>query len=263
LSSLINNFYPFKQPVEINTAIIERLRDDGIILLPNFIDNEKIENIRNHFENKPGWNAHVPNASNSKPYNLTADYPFPMFSYTADDSLMCNEIFDLVVNPFLLSIAIRYLNCFPTCYSINTYKTLPGNDYATHKPHRDYDDYKFLACFVYLNDVLDIDSGPLIYYPKTHRQWGMTGKPSPVFGRKGTVVVCDPYAFHHGSIPRGTTRFATWWRYGLGLNGANNNDKNYKFKTKVNPIDKNLTKETLYLLRGLIEHDGLITTDMT
>lgn len=261
LSSLLNSFYPFKQPIEIDPAMINKLREDGIILLPNFINNEKLENIQNYFENKPGWNAHVPKASNSKPYNLTADYQFPMFSYSADDSLNCKEIFDLVVDPFLLSIAFRYINCFPTCYSVNTYKTLPNRDYSTHTPHRDFDDYKFLACFVYLSDVLDEDSGPMIFYPKTHRQ-GVRSNPVPIMGKKGTVVICDPYALHHGSVPRETTRFASWWRYGFGLNGAYHNDENYKYKIKIDPHNKKITNEILYLLRGFIEHDGLIASDL-
>jgi hypothetical protein len=261
LSGLINSFYPFKQPIEINPSIVAKLKNDGIVLLPNYISNEKIENIQNYFKTKPGWNAHVPKASNSKPYNLTDDYQFPMFSYSADDSLNCKEIFDLVIDPFFISVAFGYLNCFPTCYSVNTYKTLPKLDYATHTPHRDYDDYKFLACFVYLSDVLNLDAGPLMFYPKTHRQ-GEKANPVPIMGTKGTVVVCDPYALHHGSAPRLTTRFACWWRYGFGLNGAYHIDENYKYKIKIDPVDKRITNEILYLLKGFIDHEGLITSDL-
>jgi hypothetical protein len=178
----VSSFYPFEPEISVPEEIMEKLRSDGIIVFPNFISDDQVADINQYFENKIGSNAHVPNAGDSQPYVFSEDYAFPMLSYTPYLSLNCKEIKSLVTNHLLTSIAKNYLNCYPTLYSVNTYRTFPNLDYATHSPHRDFDDYKFMVCFVYLTDVEDNDDGPLIYWPGTHLRGGTSGGAVPVTG---------------------------------------------------------------------------------
>jgi len=169
-----------------------------------------------------------------------------MLAYSTIESFRAPLILDLILSPVLIDIARQYLGCIPTCYSVNTYRTFPNKDYATHRMHRDFDDFKFLAVFLYLDNV-EMENGPFVYYPRTHRSTKVKPSAYPITGPKGTIAITDAWGLHHGSVPE-KTRFACWWRYGLWRNYSFYNDQNNMVKLDSSTYSS-LNPEEQYIMR--------------
>jgi hypothetical protein len=106
----------------------------------------------------------------------------------------------------------------PIAYSMNAFYTRPGTA-AVRKDiqdfHRDADDVRFLAMFVYLNDVLNDDAGP-------HDLIGPDGVSRTVVGPAGTVFLADTSLPHRGRKPTSGERGMAWYRYGVSDRPAAN-----------------------------------------
>tara|TARA_A100000164_G_C21779297_1_gene710183 strand:- start:48 stop:980 length:933 start_codon:yes stop_codon:yes gene_type:complete len=251
LAKLVRYAYPFSSP-EISgesKVILDQLNTDGYVIFPEFANELQLENIINYFSNKTGSASHVHRPGEE--YSHNENFPFAMLSYSPKISILCKEIFEFITNPSLINLANHYLECFPTFYCLNVYRTYPNHDSQTHHTHRDWDDFKFLVCFLYLTDV-DSNSGAVQFYPRSHRRI-YTHNQISIEGKKGTLVICDTAALHNGTIPQSTSRFACWWRYGIWLNGGYNINKGNKDKISRKNFDENLLNDELsYLLRGFL-----------
>jgi hypothetical protein len=136
----------------------------------------------------------------------------------ADSECVCVAMGDAVRAPHLLErgmatidAAEAYLERPPLAYSMNAFWTRPGP--AGTRPdiqefHRDLDDTKFLAMFVYLTDVLTFEDGP-------HQLRGPDGVERYLYGQAGTVFLADTSHEHRGIKPTSRERGIAWLRWGV------------------------------------------------
>jgi len=127
-----------------------------------------------------------------------------------DDAIVAPHLFEAALD--LTDVAAAFLGRDPPiCYSANAFWTRPGP--AAARPdiqgfHRDQDDARFLAMFVYLTDVLDLEDGP-------HEMIGPDGLTRCVYGRAGTVFLANTSNEHRGYKPTSKERGIAWFRWGV------------------------------------------------
>jgi hypothetical protein len=259
-----NLFYPLATQI-VNQRIpqiskihedshLNQLKEHGCIIINDFLNKEEIEHILDLTKKNPGYNAHVPVYSDGVARFYNENYEYNTLSYRPDLFLQDEIVLKKITHPYLISLAQGYLNCFPTMYSINCWwhKFSPST-YSTQKTHRDHDDFRFLAFFIYLTDI-DENNGPHVFYPKTHD--GTDRHEQVVItGKAGTAIMADTYALHRGQPLKQGERLLIWWRYGMYVNEIHYNDKNYLYKVpheNVFPlIEDNLHNR--YLLRAFLK----------
>ena len=242
-------------------SALDRLNEDGIAVTPDFLDAASVGKINDYFEHKRMFQAHVPMyAADKPPVSLEQARlsDLSIFSYSPRDALCCPELLAVMLDPAILSIAQSYLGCAPTLYSVNAFRTLPKGVAVVNvnTPHRDHDGFRFVAFFIYLTDV-PADSGPFNYVPGSHRGEAPGTNKVEVIGKKGTLIIVDPWGLHYGRPPVAGERFVCWWRFGIGLPGGYFQDKNYLFKASAEELafDRN-DEELQYVLRGFLSPFG-------
>jgi len=235
--SLINGYETTEGFTNSYTEIVTNsINESGICIIPNFIGQEDCKKIVDIIKQiKYGYASHVPSASDFKEISTEAADALKAkhFSFPVPIILtLCPSLVLVLFSKLVLSVAMRYLGCPPTLYSINIFESRSGNGLApgVTTPHRDYDDFKFLACFLYLTDVSE-SNGAFLFWPTSHNSDNHeTIKPSMATGKAGTLVLCDTWGRHMGLPPIDNNRIAIWWRFGLGKNFAYWWDKNFLLK---------------------------------
>lgn len=118
------------------------------------------------------WNAHV------EPHATVPPRPFTEVSGKGEWPMFCHSMTDMVRAPYFFEYALSgfdvardYFGETPRLYSMNCFWTQPAStQYAdTHSWHRDADDRKQLAMFLYGTDVIDLADGAHMYQRGTHR----------------------------------------------------------------------------------------------
>ncbi len=228
-----------------------KLKTDGYITFDNFLSQNEVERIKNKLIEQEGYNTHIPKYSDQTLRKLTPEYEFNTLSYPPTSLLNESIILNKIIDPYILSLAQSYLGCFPTLYSLNSWWHLyKGNTYGTQNNHRDHDDFKFLALFIYLTDV-DEATGPHTFYPGT--QDGSESDTSiTITGKAGTAILADTFAIHRGQPLQQDSRLVCWWRYGLSINAMHYHDGNNNFKSSRENIFSNIpnTLHNEYLFRA-------------
>lgn len=134
-------------------------------------------------------------------------------------SVVCLDLRDALVAPGLLELALGLTDAVaaylerdpPLAYSTNAFWTRPAGGIRDDIQafHRDADDTRFLALFVYLTDVFDDADGP-------HQMIGPNGETRAIFGPAGTAFLADTRNEHCGLKPtRGEERGIAWFRWGV------------------------------------------------
>lgn len=220
------------------------------------------------------YNAHVePHAT--QPSRLFTEVwgkgEWPMFCHSMTDIVRAPTFFEYALMGY--GTARDYFGEEPRLYSMNCFWTQPAtSNYAdTHSWHRDADDRKQLAMFLYGTDVLDPADGAHLYQRGTHRlvdgsvdhlfndtsspqnpapqinaaqaimdaALGRPGdQPSPeivetVTGQAGQMFFTDPCGLHMGIRPQRGRMFA-WSRWGVSPLPAS-----YVWD-HMKPVDKNV-----------------------
>ena len=240
------------------TKSVTGLKENGIFVIPGFLDKSVSAVIAEVVAGlQTGYAGHVPSLSNYTeiPVNSFEAENAKHFCYPVSKILsLCPLLTSVITSKLLLSVATNYLGCPPTFYSINAYKSRArmGMSPGVTTPHRDYDDFRFLTCFLYLTDV-DESSGAFMYWPGSHITDSIaTNKPLEVVGPAGTLVLCDTWGLHMGLPPISNDRIAIWWRFGLGKNFAYWWDKNYLLNLG-NALGESLGSSILqYVFRGVL-----------
>jgi hypothetical protein len=257
ISALVNQVVPRQFATDAPVGLLETLRTNGIIRLPELqFSASQVRLITAYLAEKRVYAAHVPVYSDGIARSLSdpKTHNFPFGSYTMADVIQSPHLLELAFHPTVLALAERYLGCAPTLFSMHAWWSFPG--FASTGPqtfHRDYDDYRFLALFVYLTDVHGSEQGgqhDFIYC--THRQEALarlfyndldcaaaffppkstaTVHPSEQMYRKifgdniqsitgvaGSVFLADTYGLHRGVRPTQNGRLVCWMRYGLRRN---------------------------------------------
>ena len=109
--------------------------------------------------------------------------------------------------------------------------------------HWDNDFRKFFKLYIYLTDV-DLDSGPHVYIPETHKNklpdfrlcrlysdkkvYGDYPRPKVFTGRAGSLFFVDSYGLHKGETPKSKSRLMLNVHYGTGKILYTENDEYIK-----------------------------------
>ena len=187
--------------------IADELRRDGIAVLrrkfralPEFLE---------HLAARPVYRNHVRQGKPSE--GPLGSWPW-----------MCHDMHDVLRAPGFLEEAVSlaplaqdYLGMQPLLYSLNAFYTEPG---AQPKPdiqqfHRDADDSRFVALFLYCTDVLDDGDGPHQFVRGSHRG-GDGADTVSIHGVAGTLFLADTRGLHRGLVPR-RRRMVAWARFGV------------------------------------------------
>ncbi len=238
---------------------LEELKRNGILALPSLtLNQERVNRIREYFESKPVYAAHVPEFSDQIPRRLSdpQSRAFPFGSYAMKDTVYAPELLNLAFDPKVLALAESYLGCAPSLFSVHAWWSFPGHhNVGPQLFHRDIDDFRFLALFVYLTDVEGgAEGGEHEFICHTQRQdsvanlfqqdqsfaseffppkaLGCVVDETKMFqsvfkenirsitGKAGSVFIADTYALHRGVRPTSKPRLVCWIRYGYRANLA-------------------------------------------
>ena len=136
----------------------------------------------------------------------------------AGSEYVCVHTDDAILAPHLLELGLSTVNLAaeylgrepPVGYSMNVFWARPGSTLRTDLQafHRDADDVRFLAIFVYLTDVLTPEDG-------AHDLRGPDGVVHTVLGPAGTMFLADTSFEHMGRKPQTRERGIAWFRWGV------------------------------------------------
>lgn len=136
-------------------------------------------------------------------------------------------------------IARRYLKAEPKLYSVNAFWSRPSLDPPMQDLqtwHRDHDDERFIALFMYGTDVIGDPYGPHCFKLGSHRAEidETKYKTAKIFGAAGTAFLADTKGLHLGIKPQIGYRLLLWARWCV-------NDKPWAYiNDKLEPVDRAL-----------------------
>lgn len=237
--------------------ILDEVEKTGYCVVKDFLSKDEIDEIVKFTESIKGYQFHVPGrAYNVVPQKFTDDLNWNVCSYKMNQIFRSPLLLKLMTKPEIVSLAQAYLGCLPTITAVNLWwSKFNGESFHTQNIHRDYDDFKFLAFFIYLSDV-DDDNGPHVYYKNTHKGSDDMSEKVIVTGKAGTAIFGDTYALHHGQPLNAGKRLLFWVRYSLHKNNNfyRNNDQECVLKANMffDIIDDNTTNR--HLLNAFIDN---------
>jgi len=255
INDLVNNYINSIENTH-DSNLEKVLKEDGVIVLENFLTDNEVDEIYNIVANEKGYNYHLSaTAYNRETKTINEAVDWNILSYEPSILFQSKTLLNTITDKKLLSLVQSYLGCFPTIFSINSLWSIYQEEgFKTQTVHRDYDDFKFLSLFVLLTDV-DESNGPHVYYAKTHDGSESQSEPKIIYGRKGTAFITDVFGLHNGMPLKQGKRLLLWCRYGLFLNNMHYYIKNNLYlqdeETIFSKIEKNNYNE--YLLRGYIK----------
>jgi hypothetical protein len=255
ITKIVNDRVP-KLDSTFDLNILQTVKNEGYCVVENFISQETINKITEFTYDLKGYQFHVPTrAYNQIPEKFTDNLSWNVCSYRMNQIFKNKQILDLMLNPEVVSLAQKYIGCLPTITAVNLWwSKYNGETFHTQNIHRDYDDFRFIAFFIYLSDV-DDDNGPHVYYKKTHEGSDDMSEKVVVKGKAGTAIFGDTYALHHGQPLNAGKRLIFWTRYALHKNNNffRNNDGENIVKPNVffDVVDDNIYNR--HLLNAYIE----------
>ncbi len=162
-----------------------------------------------YLQTRPQYHGHVKGAS------VARHQPGNSNCWAPEDVLRAPHFAEFALS--LTDQARAYLGLAPLLYSVNAFTTYPiagPMNPDIQAWHRDKDDVRFLALFVYLTDVLKPEDGAHLFKRGTHR--GLSDGPSQtVLGPAGTAFFADTRGFHMGIRPSAKPRTIAWARWGV------------------------------------------------
>lgn len=139
---------------------------------------------------------------------------------------------DVLAAPHFFSFAVKFTPLVakffgepPLMYSFNAFWTRPGAtppDVNIQKWHRDRDDRKFVALFLYGTEVQTEEQGPHYFVNASHRTYDDGNRPPAGFeeiqrvvGPAGQTFLEAPRGLHMGVKPTQGERLLAWARWGV------------------------------------------------
>ncbi len=280
MAQATNELIPRKFADQASPDLLKTLLEEGITGIPELtLSPAHVDEIKKYLEQKPVYGAHVPVFSDGIPRQLSdpESRKFPFGSYELEDAVGAPVLLDLAFHPKVLALAEAYMGCAPSLYSVHSWWSFPGHSAAGPQVfHRDSDDFRFLALFIFLTDVEGgRKGGEHDFIQTTHRQESLQTyfKEDPKFaseffypkwvgssfdeaslykrvfkdkvrtvtGKAGSVFLADTFALHRGVKPTESGRLVCWIRYGLRKNLAYTSDKfaPVKFEWNSGRIENN------------------------
>jgi|LNAP01.1.fsa_nt_gb hypothetical protein len=158
------------RPADNFSALLPTLKSCSHAMLPVRLTG--VSDIRSHLDQLPVYKGPHPHTfPDNKPLPIAqASAEFPIVSYRWQDVVYAPGLMDQLNDPRLIDLIEAYLGCVPTLYGVNAYWSFPADEpqlYYQQHFHRDTDDWRFVALFIYLTDV-DHGAGPHQLVPGSH-----------------------------------------------------------------------------------------------
>jgi len=176
-----------------------------------------------HLKTCPVFPGHVIAQGDGVARNWEGALDREVLSHRMADVLAAPHFFDFAVK-FTPAIA-RFFGEPPVMYSFNAFWTRPGPtlpDVNIQQWHRDRDDRKFVALFMYGTDVASDEQGPHLYVTGSHKTYDDGNRPPVSFeevqrvsGIAGTTFLECPRGLHMGIKPVDGERLLAWARWGV------------------------------------------------
>jgi hypothetical protein len=203
-----------------------QVADAGYAALGRLVAAEEVPEAVRYFRNQAGYISQVPLQSDGvlRPFDVEAlrrRSAARYFCFPPRTSLKCPQLAAVLRDPRLSAIACAYLGYVPRLYSVNTFATLEGDaDHYVMRLHRDYDDFKSLAFFIYWTGT-SADNGATVYVPGSHvSSKAPREKITHLVGEAGAGYAIDTFGLHSGNRSVESFRLVTWVRYGQSPNLA-------------------------------------------
>jgi len=231
---IVNQHVP-KIQAPFDKKILDEVEENGYCVIENFLTQEEVDTIVKFTEDIKGYQFHVPGrAFNQVPQKFNDNLDWNVCSYKINQIFKSPFILRLVTRPDIVALAQEYLGCLPVLKDVNLWwSKYTGETFNTQNIHRDYDDFKFVAFFIYLSDV-DDENGPHVYYKKTHKGSDDMSEKVVVTGKAGTAIFGDTYALHHGQPLTSGKRLMFWVRYSIHKNNNFFRDKCEQYRQEPN-----------------------------
>ncbi len=192
--------------------IMEELRATGVAKIESLTP-DQIAETNSWLLSRPVFaDAHVPQTARNEGRGMVDR------STAAGSEYVCVHTDDAILAPHLIEFGLSTVNLAaeylgrdpPVAYSMNAFWCRPGAALRTDIQafHRDADDVRFLAVFVYLTDILTPEDG-------AHDLLGPDGVVHTVLGPAGTAFLADTSFEHMGRKPQTRERGIAWFRYGV------------------------------------------------
>lgn len=190
---------------------VDALRRDGLVVLPG-MRAQMVEDVADFLAAKPVFDGHVKYGNGGR-------------AATPSSTQTCWQMADVLQAPHVLEYALaltdivaEYLGVDPPLmYSMNAFTMRPGHgptSLDTQEFHRDKDDSRFVALFVYLTDVPVAAAGAHQFQLSTH-DGSESGLVAEVTGPAGTSFLSDGRGLHRGLRPAASPRSILWVRWGV------------------------------------------------
>lgn len=192
--------------LDVDLPVLESLQRDGIVLLPE-LRTAHVDAIWEALRNRSRFAGHV--KREGRPHT--------------GQPISCWDMHDLLLAPYFWELALsftplagEYLDAPPLLYSCNVFESTPS-DWPPHPGievfHRDADDTRFLALFLFLTDVSAGD-GAHCYQCGT-KDGGQLTQRAEVYGPRGTMFLADTRGLHRSIRPTTGPRRLAWARWGV------------------------------------------------
>lgn len=187
-------------------ALFPTLQRDGIASAPG-LSISQIDDMWAWLRDRPRYAGHVKREGRA---------------YTGQP-ISCWDMQDLILAPHFWewalsfsSYAEAYLGERSLLYSLNVFESVPS-DMPPHPGievfHRDYDDIRFIALFLYLTDIHPGDGSHL--YQCGTQDGGKETRIVEICGGRGTAFFADTRGLHCGRRPTTGPRRLAWARWGV------------------------------------------------
>jgi hypothetical protein len=163
--------------------------------------------ILDHLNGRQTHHGHVKGAS------VAQHQPGNSSCWSMSDVLAAPNFFEFALG--MVGTVREYLRQEPLLYSVNAFTTYPVSGPMNpdiQEWHRDRDDVRFVALFIYLTDVLRPEDGAHLFQVGTH-DGRESGPIRTVLGRAGTAFLADTRGLHMGVRPVSLPRTMAWARW--------------------------------------------------
>ncbi len=217
------------------SRILGALKDDGLFILNNYLDEKTLRDIRSYLDTKKMYDPYrpdMPHFSDPKDAHKTAITGY----YQPEDTLRTPHLIDLANDPRIITAIEGLFGCKPTISYTAIWWSFAGLDKKANAEilgspdvyHRDLDDWAQIKLFVYLTDVTQ-STGPHAFIAGSHRECQYVGrkdgevKKTDPDGAKlvllaapaGTGILERSIVLHRGTIPETAPRLILSFTYSL------------------------------------------------
>ena len=211
-------------PAELGSWTATAVRElfwNGIVVLPWVWTVADAAEFRAHLQRQPCYTAHVVKHSTGKAMTWGEAREHEMICHPMRATVTAPGFMEYVLP--LTAVAEKVFGEPARLFSCNSFWTRPGKDADNphvQEWHRDRDDRKFLALFMYGTDVRTKDDGWHEFALRTNKNNDNQNRtPYPtetirnITGPAGTFFLADSSGLHIGRKPKHGERLLSWARW--------------------------------------------------